>query len=78
MPRKDDKPSRKTPRKPQQEAPKVNPELPDIDIKINSFGEIISNYDIDQINDFLNKNVKDKKLKDRNDLPFQEGSDEEA
>jgi hypothetical protein len=43
---------------------KVNPLLPGFDIKINSFGEIQSNYKIDEVNDFLDKNLEDKKLKD--------------
>lgn len=47
------------------EKPKVHPELEGFDVKINSFGEIISTYDIEKINEFLNKNVVDKKLKDR-------------
>jgi len=40
-------------------------DLKDFDIKINPFGEIQSNYDIETINDFLNKNLKDKKLGNR-------------
>ena len=40
----------------------VNPELEGFDIRINPFGEIQSNYDIEAINEFLNKNLKDKKL----------------
>ena len=46
---------------------KINPkpELEDFDIRINPFGEIQSNYDIETINDFLNKNLKDKKLGNR-------------
>jgi hypothetical protein len=47
--------------------PKVNPELEGFDISINSFGEIKSNYDLDKLNEFLNKNVDDKKLRDRNE-----------
>ncbi len=47
------------------EQPNVNPELEGFDIKINSFGEITSNYEIDKINDFLNKKVDDKKLRGR-------------
>jgi hypothetical protein len=43
----------------------VHPELEGFEIGINSLGEIISNFDIDRINAFLNKNVSDKKLKDR-------------
>jgi hypothetical protein len=44
----------------------VHPELEGFEIGINSFGEIVSNFDIDRINAFLNKNVADKKLKDIN------------
>jgi hypothetical protein len=52
--------------------PKVNPELDGFDIKINSFGEITSTFDIDRINIFLNKNVDDKKLRNRKDQPKKE------
>lgn len=45
------------------EKPKVHKDLEGFDIKINSFGEIQMNYDIEKINKFLNKNVEDKKLK---------------
>lgn len=48
---------------------KVNPELDGFDIKVDSFGELKTTYDIDRINEFLNKNVDDKKLRDREDLP---------
>lgn len=48
--------------------PKVNKELEGFDIQVNSFGEIITNFDINRINDFLNKNVDDKKLRDRDDI----------
>jgi len=47
---------------------KVNPELEGFDVSVNSLGEIKTSIDIDKINDFLNKNVEDKKLKDRDDL----------
>ncbi|MDN5204492.1 hypothetical protein QQ008_24070 [Fulvivirgaceae bacterium BMA10] len=50
--------------------PKVNPELEGFDIKIDSFGEIKSTFGIERINDFLNKQVDDKKLRDRDDLDF--------
>ncbi len=39
--------------------------LQNFDIKINEFGEIITSYSIDKVNQFLDKNVEDKKLKDR-------------
>lgn len=48
--------------------PKVNKALEGFDIKIDAFGEIKSNIDIDKINSFLNKTVDDKKLRDRDDL----------
>jgi len=51
-----------------EENPKVNPELEGFKMKIDSFGEISSSFSIDKINEFLNKNVEDKKLKDREDL----------
>lgn len=50
------------------EKPRVNKELDGFDIQVNSFGEIITNYDLDKINEFLNRNVDDKKLRDREDL----------
>lgn len=48
--------------------PNVNPELEGFEVHINSFGEIKSSMKIDDLNQFLNKNVEDKKLKDREDL----------
>ncbi len=57
--------------------PKVHSDLKGFDIKINSSGEIESTFTIDQINDFLNKEVVDKKLKDREDLEVKRSSDEE-
>ncbi|MEJ2006357.1 MAG: hypothetical protein P8X57_15655, partial [Cyclobacteriaceae bacterium] len=48
--------------------PSVNKELEGFDIKIDSFGEIKSTFDIDKINEFLNKNVDDKKLINRDDI----------
>lgn len=47
--------------------PKVHKELQGFDVSIDSFGEIKSNMDIEKINEFLNKNVDDKKLAERND-----------
>ncbi|MDW7692275.1 hypothetical protein R9C00_13960 [Flammeovirgaceae bacterium SG7u.111] len=45
--------------------PKVHNDLNGFDIKINEFGEIESTFPIDKLNQFLNKKVVDKKLKDR-------------
>ncbi len=60
-----------------EEKPKVNKDLEGFDIKIDTFGELKSNLPIDQINKFLNKNVDDKKLRDRDDLDELKGKDEE-
>ena len=50
------------------EKAKVHKELDGLDLSVDSFGEIKSSMPIDQINQFLNKNVEDKKLKDREDI----------
>ncbi|HYC87269.1 MAG TPA: hypothetical protein VEB86_18685 [Chryseosolibacter sp.] len=47
--------------------PKVHKDLQGFDVSIDSFGEIKSNMDIEKINEFLNKNVDDKKLAERED-----------
>lgn len=52
--KKDDKSSKKK--------SKVHKDLEGFEIKVNEHGEIISNYSIDKINEFLNRNVEDKKL----------------
>lgn len=46
------------------ELPKVTDELKGLDFEINNFGEINMTMDIDKINEFLNKNVDDKKLRE--------------
>jgi hypothetical protein len=60
---------------------RVHKELEGFEIKINPLGEITSNYDIDQINKFLDKNVYDKKLTKKDDedekFPIQEGEEPE-
>lgn len=45
--------------------PRVHKELQGFDISIDSFGEIKSNMNIEKINAFLNENVDDKKLQER-------------
>ncbi len=49
--------------------PTVNKELKGFDIEIDRFGEIKTNFEVDKINEFLNRHVDDKKLRDRKDLP---------
>lgn len=46
-----------------EEKPRVHKDLDGFNIKINTFGEIQMSYDIERINQFLNDNVEDKKLK---------------
>ncbi len=58
---------KKSKSKKEKELPKVNSDLEGFNIEINSFGEIVTNFEIDKINDFLDKNVEDKKLIDRED-----------
>jgi len=50
----------------------VHPELKGLDLKINEFGEIISNIDVDKLNEFLTKTVPDKKLINRSDDKYQQ------
>ncbi|MBK7873014.1 MAG: hypothetical protein IPJ74_21260 [Saprospiraceae bacterium] len=54
-------------KKPQQGKPEVHEHLEGFDIKINEFGEIISTFKVDKLNDFLNETVDDKKLRERKD-----------
>jgi hypothetical protein len=63
-------------KKPKKGGPEVHDELKGFDIKINEFGEITSNFEVDKLNEFLNENVEDKKLKGRDDLP-EKSEDEE-
>ena len=56
MASKKDKPSKK------QGKPKVHKELSGFEISIDQFGELKSNMNIEKINSFLDKNVDDKKL----------------
>jgi hypothetical protein len=51
-----------------EDLPKVHKDLHGFNIKINTFGEISSTIDIDEINKFLNRTVDDKKLRHRDDL----------
>lgn len=47
--------------------PKVHKDLQGLDIVIDQFGEIKANMNIEKLNDFLDKNVDDKKLAERED-----------
>ncbi|GGK73478.1 hypothetical protein ACD591_07670 [Rufibacter glacialis] len=71
--------------KPEKKA-KVHPELEGFEIKINPLGDITSNFNIDQLNSFLDRNVSDKKLvgdqgkkreEEEEDYPIEETVEEE-
>jgi hypothetical protein len=47
--------------------PRVHKELEGFEINIDPFGKLKSTLDIEQINAFLNRNVEDKKLAERED-----------
>lgn len=51
----------------------VHPDLDGFNIEVDDFGKIKMNYDIGKLNEFLNKNVDDKKLRNRDE----ENSDKE-
>lgn len=71
--------SKKKPNSPDEnEKPRVHKELEGFDIQINSFGEITTSFEIDKINQFLNKTVDDKKLRHRDDLKTLKGEDQPA
>ena len=44
---------------------KAHPDLGIFDISVTEFGEIEGSMSIDRINKFLNQNVKDKKLSEK-------------
>jgi len=52
--------------------PEVHNELEGFNININEFGEIVTNFEVDRLNEFLDENVDDKKLRDREDLKGEE------
>lgn len=64
-------------KKPKKGDPEVHDELKGFDIKINEFGEIVSNFSVDKLNGFLDENVEDKKLKDRDKPSGEDSLDEE-
>ncbi len=57
--------------------PDVHDELKGFDIKINEFGEIVSNFDVEKINEFLDENVEDKKLKEKEEKDLRNLEEEE-
>ena len=61
MAKKETTPGKKQPR------PRVHKELDGFEVSIDQFGELKSNMNIEKLNEFLNENVDDKKLAERED-----------
>lgn len=53
--------------------PKVHQELSGFEVTINEFGEIRSNMNIEKLNEFLDKNVEDKKLIEKEETERKKG-----
>ena len=49
-------------KKKKEDLAETHPELKGLDIRVNEFGEIISNTAVEKLNDFLDRHVVDKKL----------------
>ena len=64
-------------KKPKKGKPEVHEELKGFDIKINEFGEIVSNFPVDKLNEFLNENVEDKKLKEKEETEKKRSEEED-
>jgi hypothetical protein len=47
--------------------PRVHKDLDGLELSVDKFGEIRSSLNIERINEFLNKNVDDKKLLERDE-----------
>ena len=54
--------------KPKKRKPRVHSQLEGFEVSINQFGELQSNMPIEKLNKFLNENVDDKKLDDREEF----------
>ena len=50
-----------------QSKPRVHKDLDGFEVSIDQFGELHSNMKIEKLNEFLDKNVDDKKLAERDD-----------
>jgi hypothetical protein len=57
---------------PQEKKPGVHEELEGFNIRINEFGEIISSFEVEKLNAFLNEKVEDKKLSDKKEKDEEE------
>ena len=48
--------------------PRVHSQLDGFEVSVDQFGELQSNMPIEKLNKFLDENVEDKKLEDRDDF----------
>jgi hypothetical protein len=61
MTKRESSPGKKQPK------PRVHKDLDGFEVSIDQFGELRSNLKIEKLNEFLDKNVDDKKLAERDD-----------
>jgi hypothetical protein len=54
-------------KKPKTGKPQLHKDLEGFEMNINEFGEITSTMNVEKVNEFLNRNVDDKKFKERTD-----------
>ena len=68
-------------RREKSDKPRVHPELEGMNIEVTPLGKVNLQYDLDKLNAFLNRNVRDKKFKGRDDiegaLPYEGPADED-
>lgn len=57
----------KAKKKTEKAKPRVHKDLQGLNIVIDQFGEIKANMNIEKLNEFLDQNVDDKKLAERDD-----------
>jgi hypothetical protein len=57
-------PKQKKTARPTDNTTKKDKTLKHLDIRVNTLGQIEKDFNIDEINDFLNKNVPDKKFEE--------------
>ena len=55
-------------RREKSDKPRVHPELEGMNVEVTPLGQVNLKYDLDKLNAFLNRNVRDKKFKGRDDI----------
>lgn len=62
-------------KKPKREKGRVHKEIKNFEIRINKFGQLEKNMSNEDLNQFLNKNVADKKLGANDENPTSEDNE---